>query len=56
MKKAYITPQATEFGVSPTTMLNVSLQVFDSNTGGDDGEGGYDPSSSLTKEQKSIWD
>ena len=42
-----------------TSLLAQSLNINDSNSGGDDGKGGYDPGNSLSRENNhggNIWD
>ena len=43
MKKNYMSPIAEVIGVDLCNMLSSSVGIFDKDTGGDDGEGGYDP-------------
>lgn len=60
MNKVYNRPEITVIEVEITNMVAQSIanNIYDSDTGGDDGEGGYDPSSSLSRENggsEDLW-
>jgi hypothetical protein len=56
LKKQYITPTILAFDFDPIEILASSpgtdqfVSIYDSNTGGNDGKGGYDPGSSLSRD------
>lgn len=59
MKKIYCKPTTEIIEIGLTSLLAQSLNINNSNSGGDDGEGGYNPSNSLSRENNhggSIWD
>ena len=59
MKKIYCKPTTEIIEIGLTSLLAQSLNINNSNSGGDDGEGGYDPGNSLSRENNrggSIWD
>lgn len=51
MNKVYNRPEITVIEVEITNMVAQSIaNIYDTNTGGDDGLGGYDPDNSLSRE------
>ncbi len=56
MKKQYITPTTLAFDFDPIEILasssgtEQSVGIYDSDTGGDDKEGGYNPAYSLSRD------
>lgn len=61
MKKQYISPAIESITIESNTIiaLSESININDSNSGGNDGEGGYDPGNSLSRENNhggNIWD
>lgn len=61
MKKHYISPAIESITIESNTIIaqSESININDSNSGGDDGKGGYDPGSSLSREENDrggIWD
>lgn len=55
MKKNYMSPIAEVIGVDLCNMLSSSVGIFDKDTGGDDGEGGYDAEGSLSNKRRGNW-
>lgn len=57
MKKQYITPTIETVNIELGCMIaeSVSLSINDSNSGGDDKNGGYDPGNSLSNERRGSW-
>lgn len=63
MRRTYITPKATLIACNPCNIPAASTEgvaVHNGNTGGDDGQGGYDPGNSLSRDNGSLgnglWD
>ena len=59
MKKIYCKPTTEIIEMGLTSLLAQSLNINNCNSGGDDGEGGYDPGNSLSRENNhggNIWD
>ena len=50
MKQKYITPNNQAINIQSHNIIAISLNINDSNNGGDDGEGGYNPEGSLSRE------
>ena len=53
MNKRYISPEVAVHDISAVTLLCTStrdIKVTDSNSGGDDGHGGYNPENSLSRQ------
>ena len=58
MKQKYITPNNQAINIQSHNIFAISLNINDSNNGGDDGEGGYNPEGSLSREndkEKDVW-
>lgn len=58
MKQKYITPNNQAINIQSHNIIAQSLNINDSNSGGDDGEGGYNPEGSLSREndkEKDVW-
>lgn len=58
MKQKYITPNNQDINIQSHNIIAISLNINDSNNGGDDGEGGYNPEGSLSREndkEKDVW-
>lgn len=55
MKKQYITPTIETVNIELANMIAGSVRIYNGNSGGDDGEGGYDPENSLSNERRSSW-
>lgn len=61
MKKHYISPAIESITIESNAIiaLSESININDSNSGGNDREGGYDPGNSLSREENNrgdIWD
>lgn len=61
MKKQYISPAIESITIESNAIiaLSESININDSNSGGNDEKGGYDPGSSLSREENNrggIWD
>jgi len=59
IKQKYITPNNQTINIQSHNIIAISLNINDSNNGGDDGEGGYNPGNSLSREndkEKDVWD
>ena len=59
MKKIYCKPTTEIIEIGLTSLLAQSFDIYNSNSGGDDGKGGYDPENSLSRENNhggSIWE
>ena len=61
MKKQYISPAIESIKIESNTIiaLSESININDSNSGGDDGKSGYSPGNSLSREENNrggIWD
>ena len=59
MKQKYITPNNQAINIQSHNIIAISLNINDSNNGGDDEEGGYNPEGSLSREndkEKDVWD
>lgn len=59
MKKIYCKPTTEIIEIGLTSLLAQSLNINDSNSGGNDGKGGYNPGNSLSRENNhggNIWD
>ena len=53
MKRTHSEPEMTVIGCSPCNMLAATTEgtvIRNDSTGGDDGQGGYDPGSSLSRD------
>ena len=55
MKKQYITPAIETVNIELANMIAGSVRIYDSNSGGDDNEGGYNPGKSLSNERRGSW-
>lgn len=55
MKKQYITPTIETVNIELGCMIASSVRIYDSYSGGDDGEGGYNPGNSLSNERRGGW-
>ena len=58
MKQKYITPNNQAINIQSHNIIAISLNINDSNNGGDDEEGGYNPEGSLSREndkEKDVW-
>ena len=58
MKQKYITPNNQAINIQSHNIIAISLNINHSNNGGDDGEGGYNPEGSLSREndkEKDVW-
>ena len=58
MKQKYITPNNQPINIQSHNIIAISLNINDSNSGGDDEKGGYDPGNSLSREndkEKDVW-
>lgn len=55
MKKQYITPAIETVNIELGCMIASSVRIYDSNSGGDDGKGGYNPENSLSNERRGSW-
>ncbi|GEM_PF-2318887 len=63
MKRTYIEPELTTIDSTPCAPLATSvddIKIYDNKTGGDDGNGGYDPGNSLSRDHNNagnnLWD
>ena len=55
MKEQYMTPTIETVNIELGCMIASSIRIYDSNSGGDDGKGGYNPENSLSKEHRGSW-
>ena len=55
MKKQYITPAIETVNIELANMIAGSVKIYNGNSGGDDGEGGYNPENSLSNERRGSW-
>ncbi|MBR7171167.1 MAG: hypothetical protein IKD19_03025 [Prevotella sp.] len=55
MKKQYITPAIETVNIELANMIAGSVRIYNGNSGGDDGEGGYNPENSLSNERRGSW-
>ena len=55
MKKQYITPAIETINIELANMIAGSVRIYNGNSGGDDGEGGYNPENSLSNERRGSW-
>ena len=55
MKKQYITPAIETVNIELANMIAGSVKIYNGNSGGDDGEGGYNPENSLSNERRGGW-
>ena len=55
MKEQYMTPTIETVNIELANMIAGSVRIYDSNSGGDDGEGGYNPENSLSNERRGSW-
>lgn len=58
MKQKYITPNNQAINIQSHNIIAISLNINDSNNGGDDEEGGYNPEGSLSRKndkEKDVW-
>ena len=55
MKKQYITPAIETVNIELANMIAGSVRIYNGNSGGDDGEGGYNPEKSLSNERRGGW-
>ena len=58
MKQKYITLNNQAINIQSHNIIAISLNINDSNNGGDDEEGGYNPEGSLSREndkEKDVW-
>lgn len=55
MKEQYMTPTIETVNIELGCMIAGSVRIYDSNSGGDDGEGGYNPEKSLSNERRGGW-
>lgn len=55
MKKIYTTPTANEIKIATCDIIATSVGIYNNNDGGDDTEGGYDPSNSLVNSRRGSW-
>lgn len=55
MKEQYMTPTIEAVNIELANMIAGSVRIYNGNSGGDDGEGGYDPGNSLSKERRGSW-
>ena len=55
MKEQYMTPTIETVNIELGCMIASSVRIYDSNSGGDDDKGGYDPGNSLSKERRGSW-
>ncbi len=55
MKKQYITPAIETVNIELGCMIAGSVRIYNGNSGGDDGEGGYNPEKSLSNERRGGW-
>ena len=53
MNKRYISPEVAVYDITAVTLLSTStrnIKIIDSDSGGDDGHGGYNPENSLSRQ------
>ena len=53
MNKRYISPEVAVYDITAVTLLSTStrnITIIDSDSGGDDGSGGYNPESFLSRQ------
>lgn len=55
MKKQYITPAIETVNIELANMIAGSVRIYNGNSGGDDGKGGYNPENSLSNERRGNW-
>ena len=55
MKEQYMTPTIETVNIELGCMIASSVRIYDSNSGGDDDKGGYNPGNSLSKERRGSW-
>ena len=55
MKKQYITPTIETVNIELANMIAGSVKIYNGNSGGDDGKGGYNPENSLSNEHRGSW-
>ena len=55
MKKQYITPTIETVNIELANMIAGSVKIYNGNSGGDDGKGGYNPENSLSNERRGSW-
>lgn len=55
MKEQYMTPTIETVNIELGCMIANSVRIYDSNSGGDDDKGGYNPGNSLSNERRGGW-
>ena len=55
MKEQYMTPTIETVNIELANMIAGSVRIYNGNSGGDDGEGGYNPENSLSNERRGSW-